>query len=337
MGLPDTRHPKNFIDAHLNISAVCCVEFGRLEAETVLMVQSLRKFGGALSQIPVMAVVGRFGAPLRRATVDELERLNVQIMRAEPGSNPATWFNYGNKGAAVVTAEKHATTEQIMWLDSDMVFLGEPKSIVLNEGEGLAIAPIDTPPAVLLNDDTHVSYWDKVCSLEGVDFKDVPWVDFKGLRFKLNCNSGIFTWRRGSGFAEQYHSAFCKLLNSRVAQSTGEFFTVDQVILTPLSQKFKSKIIEEKDHAFSPSDFFQFGNAPDLTGVKLLHYSTAFRGPYREEIMRRILNANPDFYEWLAEHTFELGKSSKVSAGLALSLRVLRGFKYRAFERKLKR
>ena len=301
------------------------------------MVQSLREFGGSLSQIPVIAVIGRFGAPLRRATVNELKRLNVQIMQAEPESNPARWFNYGNKAAAVVTAEKHANTEQIIWLDSDMVFLGEPKSIVLSQGENLALAPIDTPPAVHPDDGTHVAYWNKVCSLEGVDFKDVPWVDFKGVRFKLNCNSGIFTWRRGSGFAGRYHAAFCKLLNSRIAQSTGEFFTVDQVILTPLAQTFKWKIILEKDHAFSPGDFFRLGNAPDLSGVKLLHYSTAFKGPYKQEIMRRILNANPDFFCWLSEQTFEPGKSSTLNSVLALSLRVIRGLRYRAFERKLEK
>lgn len=122
-------------------TGVCCVEYGRLEEQTVLMVRSLRAFGGSLAHMPVIAVIGRRGAPLRPETTAELKRLGVRIVRADRGSNPASWFNYGNKAAAVVTADSLAQTDQVTWLDSDMVFMGEPTSIVLERGEELAVAP----------------------------------------------------------------------------------------------------------------------------------------------------------------------------------------------------
>lgn len=314
-------------------TGVCCVEFGRLEEQTILMVRSLRAFGGALADMPVIAVIGRSGAALRASTRRELDRLGVRIVRAAAGTNPASWLNYGNKAAAVVTAEALADTDQITWLDSDMVFMGDPAGIVLADGEDLAIAPIDNPPAVYPDDNAHAGYWRRVCSLLGTSFDDVPWVDFNGKTFRLNCNSGVFTWRRGTGFAERYNLAFARLLDSRLAQKTGEFFTIDQVILTPLAQGLTWKMITMQDHAFSPSAFFAYGTAPALDGVRILHYSTAFDGPFRSDIERRITDANPAFSQWLKAQRIESDQASWGARALAKSLKTYRGLRYRAFAR----
>jgi hypothetical protein len=317
--------------AHPITTGVCCVEFGRLERQTILMVRSLRAFGGMLSEIPVIAVVGRPGVALRASTIRELHKLGVRIVRADRGTNPATWLNYGNKAAAVMTADKLAETEQVTWFDSDMVFMGEPTGIVLAGNEDLAIAPIDNPPAVYTDDDAHVGYWRRVCSLFDVDFENVPWVSFNGRTFKLNCNSGVFTWRRKSGFASRYNAAFARLLNSRLAQKTGEFFTIDQVILTPLANSTIWKTITLQDHSFSPSAFFEYGTAPSLEGVRILHYSTAFDGPFRLEIERRIAKANPEFHRWLVSQQFEDDVISWRARAVAKALKVYRGMRYRVF------
>src|ERR1043165_4311671 len=109
-----------------DITAVCCVEFGRLEEQTILMVRSLREFGGAFASIPVLAVIGRRGAPLRKATIEEFRRLGVRVVKSKAADNPATWLNYANKVAAVATAEALAETSQITWFDSDIFVLQEP-------------------------------------------------------------------------------------------------------------------------------------------------------------------------------------------------------------------
>jgi len=319
--------------AHPMTTGVCCVEFGRLEQQTILMVRSLRAFGGTLSGIPVIAVVGRPGVALRSSTIQELHKLGVRIVRADRGTNPATWLNYGNKAAAVLMANKLAETDQVTWLDSDMVFMGEPTGIVLTGEEDLAVAPIDNPPAVYTDDDAHAGYWRKVCSLFEVKFEDVPWVEFNGRKLKLNCNSGVFTWRRSSNFAYRYNAAFARLLHSRIAQKSGEFFTIDQVILTPLAIDLNWKVISPEDHSFSPSAFFEYGTAPSLEGVRLLHYSTAFNGPFRSEIERRIAHANPDFHQWLMSQQFQDDVIRWRDRALANTLRVFRGMRYRAFAR----
>lgn len=315
-------------------TAVCCVEFGRLEEQTVMMVRSLRKFGGKLASIPVLAVIGRFGAPLRPATVLELERLGVTIVKAKRSANPATWFNYGNKAAAVITADRLAETDQVTWLDSDIFFIGEPQTLTLEAGEDLAIALNALPPIVTPDDDTHQNYWRRLCALFGVDFDELPWVEVDGKLQKPNCNSGAFTWRRGTGFAQRYWKGFHDLLDARLAQFNGEFFTVDQVILVPLAHGLKWKAISREDHTFVATDQFIYDKVPSFEGVRLLHYSNSFNGPYRDEMKQRVRAAAPALMQWLDGQQFDAGPMGGGAKALAKVLRTARGLRYRLYDRR---
>ena len=69
-------------------------------------------------------------------------------------------------------------------------------------------------------------------------------------RQKLSFNSAVFTWRRGSGFAELYADGVKRLLKGRIAQRSGEFFTVDQVVLTPLiaANRLRWRNLSRDDH-----------------------------------------------------------------------------------------
>lgn len=77
-----------------DLTLVCCIEHGRLESQTLLMIRSLRAFGMELAQLPVIAVVGRIGAPLSADTVQELKKLRVQLVYSPHHENPFPWFNY---------------------------------------------------------------------------------------------------------------------------------------------------------------------------------------------------------------------------------------------------
>ena len=320
-----------------DLTIVCCVEFGRLEDQTVLMVRSLRAFGGALADVPVLAVIGRSGAPLRKRTREEFERLGVQLVRAEASSNPAPWLNYANKIAAVTTADMLAGTGQVAWLDSDIFILRAPTGLLLNPGEDLAARCHFLPPAVLEGDEGQVSYWTAICSLFGVDFADVPWVEgTEGFpRQKLSFNSGVFTWRRGSGFADLYADGVKRLLEARIAQRSGEFFTVDQVVFTPLiaANRLKWRNLSRDDHCLLMGGFLEAGTAAPLNDVRLLHYSNSFAAPSRALMERKLAREVPQFWSWLQQQRLELGNAPWPSNLLASSLRAARGLRYRLYDR----
>src|SRR5438105_1360667 len=107
------------------LTFVCCVESGPLERMTLLLAESLRRWGGAFASCPVLAVTPRFGPWLSRATRAAFHRLDVTHLRL-PGSNQHAWLGFLNKPAALAAAEQHALTPCLAWLDSDILVVGEP-------------------------------------------------------------------------------------------------------------------------------------------------------------------------------------------------------------------
>ena len=307
------------------------------------MVRTLRAFGGKFAQVPVIAVIGRAGPPLRQGTRSELERLGVRIVRADPSSNPATWLNYANKIAAVATADRLAETGQIAWFDSDMFILKEPAGILLGDGQDLAAQCHPWPPAVLDGDATHVGFWTKLCHLFDVDFSDVPWTraaEHLPLQ-KLNFTSGLFTWRRGQGFAEMYAEGVRRLLGARIAQVTGEFFTVDQVVFTPLIVRagLRWRPLSIADHSIVLGSFLEKNgcDAPCFDEARVLHYSNSFASPFRKLMEDRLECQVPAFWRWLDDQRLDLGAMPPLSAALARMLRSIRGARYRMYGRSVVR
>lgn len=322
-----------------DLSIVCCIEAGRLEEQTVLMVRSLRTFGGAFANVPVIAVIGRIGPGLRERTWEELGQLGVKVIRAKGSANPAKWLNYANKVAAVVTADEIAQTEQITWFDSDMFVLQEPSEIRLGADEDLAAQCHHLPPAVLEGDDTHVPYWSKVCGLFGVDFDRVPWTRAaENLpRQRLNFTSGLFTWRRGSSFAPAYFDAVERLVRARIAQASGEFFTFDQIVFTPLivAKDLKWKSLAVRDHSIVLGPFLKSDSpdVPNLGEARILHYSDSFAPAYRPLMEHRLAREVPAFAAWLQAQQLDLGSQSLAVRLFGKALRAERALRYRVYAR----
>jgi hypothetical protein len=112
------------------ITFVSCIEHGRLEDETVLMLETLRPNGGELANARALVVEGRRGAPLANSTKKTLSRLNAELIY-DRTINPAPWFNYSNKLVACTLAQRLATTPLVAWLDSDVLIAGEPVGLLL--------------------------------------------------------------------------------------------------------------------------------------------------------------------------------------------------------------
>lgn len=176
-------------------------------------------------------------------------------------------------------------------------------------------------------------------NLFGLALGDVEWIDGVGgfPAQQLNFTSGLFAWRRGSGFASAYRDAFVKLLASRIAQRSGEFFTADQVVLTPIVTKNRMawRNLSVEDHSIVLGEFLAQRSAllPDFGKARILHYSNAFAAPFRALMEERLRRQVPKFAKWLSDQPLCLGA---VPARARLRKRMYataRGLRYRAFAR----
>jgi hypothetical protein len=286
------------------LTIVCCIEAGPLEQQTLLMIRSLRHFGGELADVPVIAVVGRRGPELQSATRRNLDQLGATLEYAQHGDNPAPWFPYGNKAAAVAVGQRYATTEIVAWLDSDILVAQQPSGLLLPEGCDFAGRSEFLPPAIMPDDPANVGYWSAVCRLFGLDLAAIPWVDRGDCRppQKMFFNSGVFAWRRSSKFAAAYGDAFSRLLRSRLAQRNGDFHFIDQVILTPvvLGQGLPWHHLSGDEHFMIFQGFIDGPDAaPVMSSAELIHYSRSLHEPFRERFMARLREEVPYLHRWL--------------------------------------
>ena len=86
-----------------------CIESGRLEPEVVMMVRTLRAFGGRFSQCPVLAIQPRTGPSIAGSTRRALERLRVSYIE-RPIRHRFDWLGFANKPQAAVIADEGAKT-----------------------------------------------------------------------------------------------------------------------------------------------------------------------------------------------------------------------------------
>lgn len=291
------------------VTFVCCIESGRLESQTILMLTTLRENGGALAGAPALAVIGRPGKPLATSTRTALSKLGVTLVQAHK-YNDASWFNYSNKVAAVSYVQEHAKTATAVWLDSDILVVREPSGIVLAAEEDFAARCEYLPPAVHEGSTEHVPYWHSLCALLHIDFDRLPWIelDWPRCTMRLFFNSGIFAWRRSSSFAVSYRQAFRDLIRSRLAMHEGHIWYADQVILAPIAirEGLKWRHLSVHDHHMMFQNHLSGESAsPPMTHSRVVHYSKALDPPYRAVMLGKLQNDLPEIGERVAAHLSE--------------------------------
>src|SRR5919201_856269 len=114
----------------MDATFVFSIESGYIEGLTLLAIQSLRHFGGKMANLPVLAITPRFGPTLARETRRQLDELGVTYLRSD-APHPLAWYMYLTKPLVLTLAEEYLSSEQIFWLDSDILVAAEPELLWL--------------------------------------------------------------------------------------------------------------------------------------------------------------------------------------------------------------
>src|SRR5262249_54020734 len=143
------------------------------------------------------------------------------------------WFGYLNKPYALVAVEERATTPLLAWLDGDILVIREPTALALGEDEDFAACAHDRNIGSMGPDDPFDGYWQQVAKVFQIDLDSLPWVvtELEKERIRAYWNSGVFVWRRATGFARHYADDCRRLFESKVASAESGIFFTDQVAL----------------------------------------------------------------------------------------------------------
>jgi hypothetical protein len=281
------------------------IESGHFEAQTLLAVECLRRFGGRFANVPVLAITPRLGPSLTRDTLRRFDELEVTYIRQDLG-HPYSWYCYMNKAsAAMLAAEEYASTEQIIWLDSDTLVIAEPELLWLDPDIDFAICSTDKNVGTSGPGDKNEPYWLALSEYYGIDINQLPWVvtevDQKRVRFRLH--SGVFAFRRNSGLGKGYLKACEQMLDSRIAYSDTLPFPGDDVALAfavvLLNLRWRLLPLSYNYEMLPESPMYTHDS---LLEARILHYHYAMTTPSTcAWALTEIESKLPELYNWLKD------------------------------------
>ena len=186
-----------------------CVEHGRLESEAILLVESLRAWGGSCAQAPVYAFAPRPDFQPEAATVTRLRELGCTFVD-EPLVDRIADFPTFNKVPVCAWAERELEHETLVFTDTDSVFLGEPAELA--EGEWVAaMRPVDRRIAGSRGKGKGEPYWRKMYEALGVENRPFVRTTVGHMKIRAYWNSGLIGVRRSAGLFGEWERALHKL------------------------------------------------------------------------------------------------------------------------------
>jgi hypothetical protein len=313
---------------------VACVESGPLEAQTLRLAQSIRRFGGALADSEILAVTPRFGPPLARATQRGFRELGVRHERV-PAHPRYAWYHYLNKPVSLVAAEELTDAPVLTWLDSDIVLLDEPSGLLLGDDLDFAACAPDlgivgsTGPGSPFEDG-----WRRLCSIMGMDVDELPWIttDVEQARIRLYFNSGAFSYRRGIGFSDLYMEMCQKALDAHFGfEGNGEHYT-DQLVLglTMLEAGLRWRQLPHT-HNFAVASFLPAPDAADLAAARVLHYHDGMGPHHYATLLEQLRDVHPEVFSWLSAEVPLTDPAPRAWKLVRQGLRVARGVPRRRY------
>lgn len=197
------------------IAIIMCTEGGQLEQESLLMVESFRRYGGSLKNIPIYSFQVRERNDVSNATLAKLSAFNVTHQKVVLNHK---YPNYplANKPLLCAYAEQNLDAEIIVFLDSDLVFFSEPKEFLLPPKYDVGIRPEHQKMIGSSGEnDPNDEYWQHLYQLAGVQNPDI-FVTTTVDRQKIRAfwNSGVVAVRRSAGIFTAWQITFEKLLEA---------------------------------------------------------------------------------------------------------------------------
>lgn len=291
-----------------DITFVCCVESGSLEAQTVRMVESLRRYSGKYAKAPIIAVTPRFGSPLSKKTLRLFDRLEVMHFYTRPQTN-YSWFNFLNKPLTLLAAEEYITSEAVCWLDSDLLFVNEPDKLDLLPSEDFLGFPTECKEMGTAGPgDPFEPLWQEFCRVLKMNIDDLPWIITAETqeRVRLYFNSGIFVYRRSTDFAKNYLNICLQLLDARLrgsAKGYSEGLKEQGAVglaLVKMGLPWRP-LPYSHDYVFSSQSYAVWYNEALLRDAKIIHYHDGMWPAFWPVFQECLHKTHPEVEAWLTK------------------------------------
>jgi len=274
------------------------------ETQAAALIDSLRTFGGAYAQAPVILVLadpakadGRSLAARVQQTV--VVRLNEQLRRI-----PFTDKVYACAQVEELVAGR---TDWLVWLNPDCLVLAEPRALAADREAWACLRPVHIQNVGASADGPLPEFWSRIYEVAGLDPAKVWTVESLTDHRKVRgyFNSGCMAFAPQRGLLRAWRDAYERLL---LDPANLAFYTANQSYSIFCHQAVLSAVVmakagRERVNALPPAYGYplQLQDQPGFTNrITSLADIVIVIGAY-PDTLRRIAVAEP-FESWLAAH-----------------------------------
>jgi hypothetical protein len=215
----------------MSITFVVCVEPGhRLEYKAAALFHTMRRNMGSLAGSAIWAYSPRPAVTVAPWIGEVMEHFEVRHI-TEPLNAAYPAYPLANKPLALAHAEEHATTEYVVFLDSDILAWREPADFVLPDGVDLALVPDGTKTTASAGPgDPFEEYWMRLYELVGATARPFVTTILSRERLRGTWNSGVVPLRRSAGIAQHWRRTMLHLLANDFAPPAASYLRENNLL-----------------------------------------------------------------------------------------------------------
>ncbi|NDJ24627.1 hypothetical protein GS682_23880 [Nostoc sp. B(2019)] len=230
-----------------HIVFLICTEPGRLEQQSLLLAESIRKFGGKLKDTPISSFHPRKGEPISSQTIKLFDSLKVCHQQIILNIDYQDYY-LANKIVTSAYAEEHIDAKFLVFLDSDKCFFAEPQEFLLPINYNIGLRPeygkgIGSEGKNDIQDD----YWQKLYKLLDIKQEIFVRTPIANKKIRGYWNSGIVVARKEAGFFTAWKNNFEKVMQQKLEPPQGNYFT-EMAVLSATACSMAEAL-----YTFSPS------------------------------------------------------------------------------------
>lgn len=262
------------------VCVLLCIEKGYLENTSKYLINSLRKFGGELKDVPIYSYQPRKKEKITDKTKRFLEKNEVEFIDINLNKE-YEHYPLANKPIVCAHAEKHLESEIIVFLDSDIMILNQPSEFLIPANVDIMINPVYRKHIGTSGKrDINYDYWKKLYSLLGVKKYQYVKTIKDGEKIHAYFNSGHIAVRKNRGIFSAWEYNFKSVMKKGFMPKHGQYFIEQSVLGATISQ------LENSWSSFSETYNFhinlniinnQRNKIPKFSSLTSLHYHDLFK------------------------------------------------------------
>ena len=294
--------------------AFCC-ERGELERITMMMVESLLKYGELTDHFELFCFCPRPAFRPGSQVLKKFDELGINVID-QPLNTKYSFYPLMNKVVVLKYLEENTTLDRLIFFDSDLIILNKILDKELMEYE----IALQSDFMALKSDDSFHPFWTRLYKLIGVKEFSFTNSVVSGKRVFADWNSGLISYRRELMVATNWYKNLSGCFNNYHWRGL-EYYFLEQSTLAVTLQQLKLPVHRLKPGFNYPicsqDEIIKENKVTEMYNLHIIHYLR-----YAEASIESLKKIDPtnEKVQWV-ERTFRFHELIDIG-----SVRMLRDF-----------